>query len=188
MAQKKPKITTDRLILRLPEFKDSQAMCDFVVKNKAHFSPWESTPKDFYYTKNYWEKRIEEACNDFEFDKSCYLNLYAKEDKQLVGVINYDKFIRGAFHSCFLGFKISKQMQGKGLMTEALQASINYVFKELNLHRIAANYMPHNKASAKVLAKCGFEQEGIAKDYLRINGKWEQHVLTACLNEKWRSN
>ena len=180
-----PKIITERLFLRLPEFEDAQVMCDFVIKNKAHLSLWESAQKDSYYTKNYWEKKIEEVRNNFQSDKSCCLNVYTKEDNQLVGMVNYDNFIRGAFHSCFLGFKISKQAQGKGLMTEALQFSICYVFKTLNLHRIGANYMPHNKASARVLAKCGFRQEGIAEDYLYINGKWERHILNSLISKDW---
>ena len=48
-----PKIITERLFLRLPEFEDEQAMRDFVIKNKAHLSPWESMQKDSYCTKNY---------------------------------------------------------------------------------------------------------------------------------------
>ena len=55
----------------------------------------------------------------------------------------------------WIGFKIDQDLQGKGLITDALQASIIYVFKSINLHRIAANYMPRNLASAKVLEKCG---------------------------------
>jgi len=184
-AKNWPKIITDRLILRLPEFEDAQVMCDFVIKNKDHLSPWELAQKDITTQKNYWEKKIEEVRNNFQSDKSCCLNIYTKEDNQLIGMVNYDNFIRGAFHSCFLGFKISKQAQGKGLMTEALQFSIRYVFKTLNLHRIGANYMPHNKASARVLEKCGFTQEGIAEDYLCINGKWERHILNSLINKDW---
>jgi ribosomal-protein-alanine N-acetyltransferase len=180
-----PKITTKRLILKLPELDSAQQMCDFVVQNKEHLSTWEPIQKDDYYTQNYWQKKIAEIRHNFSLDKSCCLNIYAKENNQLIGVANYDNFIRGAFHSCFLGFKISKQAQGQGLMTEALQASIDYVFATLNLHRIAANYMPRNEASARVLAKCGFEQEGVARDYLCIGGKWEEHVLCSLTNRGW---
>ena len=45
--------------------------------------------------------------------------------------------------------------------------------------------MPRNAKSAAVLNKCGFVIEGEAKDYLLINGKWEDHILTACINEDW---
>jgi len=117
-----PKIITKRLILKLPEPDCAQLMCDFVVENKEHLSAWEPLQKEDYYTKNFWQKKIAEIRHNFLSDKSCCFNIYAKESGQLIGVVNYDNFIRGAFHSCFLGFKISKQAQGQGLMTEALQA------------------------------------------------------------------
>jgi ribosomal-protein-alanine N-acetyltransferase len=163
-------------------------MADFVNKNKSHLLPWEPLQSNEYYTVNHWQEKIKEIHQDFLGDKSCCLNLYSKYDEKLIGMVNFSNFVRGAFHSCFLGFKIAADMQNKGLMTESLKASIQYVFNNLNLHRISANYMPRNAASGRVLAKCGFRQEGIAEDYLRINGKWEQHVLTSLINHDWKKS
>jgi ribosomal-protein-alanine N-acetyltransferase len=73
-------------------------------------------------------------------------------------------------------------------MTEALSISTKYIFQELNLHRIMANYMPHNRRSAKVLKRLGFVVEGYATDYLMINGQWEDHILTSLTNPHWRSD
>jgi ribosomal-protein-alanine N-acetyltransferase len=73
-------------------------------------------------------------------------------------------------------------------MTEALSIAINYVFEELNLHRIMANYMPHNRRSGNVLKRLGFVVEGYARDYLMINGKWEDHIFTSLINPHWRSH
>lgn len=70
-------------------------------------------------------------------------------------------------------------------MTEALQIAIQYMFEEQNIHRIMANYMPSNMKSARVLQKLGFMIEGHAKEYLLINGKWEDHVLTSLTNPHW---
>ena len=67
-------------------------------------------------------------------------------------------------------------------MTEIVDASVSYVFQELNLHRIMANYVPENSRSARVLEKLGFEKEGLAKSYLKIAGRWRDHVLTSKLN------
>ena len=60
----------------------------------------------------------------------------------------------------------------------------DYMFEEENLHRIMPNYVPSNKRSEKLLTKLGFVREGLAKDYLFINGKWENHILTALVNDK----
>lgn len=71
-------------------------------------------------------------------------------------------------------------------MTEALNNALQYVFDELNLHRVEANYMPHNVKSASVLKRLGFVAEGFARDYLYINGRWEDHVRTSKTNDNWR--
>ena len=50
-----------------------------------------------------------------------------------------------------------------------------------------ANYMPDNIASAQVLKKLGFVIEGTAKDYLYIDDRWEDHILTSLVNPNWKS-
>lgn len=70
-------------------------------------------------------------------------------------------------------------------MFEALQAAIRYMQRQQNIHRIMANYMPHNQRSGALLARLGFEKEGYAKDYLLIDGRWQDHVLTALTRHEW---
>jgi len=52
------------------------------------------------------------------------------------------------------------------------------------VHRIHANYMPHNRRSGAVLRRLGFVVDGFARDYLQINGRWEDHVLTSLINPR----
>lgn len=61
---------------------------------------------------------------------------------------------------------------------------IAIAFRDLELHRIEANIMPHNKASLRVVEKQGFQFEGLAKKYLKIDGKWEDHIHMVLLNEE----
>ena len=72
-------------------------------------------------------------------------------------------------------------------MTRALTLTNRCMFEQYNLHRIMANYLPENLASGRVLEKLGFVREGIAKDYLRINGVWRDHVLTSLTNDQWQA-
>ncbi len=70
-------------------------------------------------------------------------------------------------------------------MFEALTAAIRYMQRTQHIHRIMANYMPHNQRSGDLLARLGFEKEGYAKDYLLIDGEWRDHVLTALTTRDW---
>jgi ribosomal-protein-alanine N-acetyltransferase len=110
----------------------------------------------------------------------------ARQDPDaIIGSVNFNNFVRRAGQYCALGYGLDRDKEGQGLMTEALRAAIEYVFTTLNMHRIMANYMPWNERSGKVLAKLGFEKEGFARQFLYINGKWEDHIMTALVNEAW---
>jgi ribosomal-protein-alanine N-acetyltransferase len=112
-----------------------------------------------------------------------YLVVHRTDDDLIVGECNFSNIIRGPFQACYLGFSVDQQEEGRGLMYWALQASIDHVFRELGLHRIMANYCPENLRSAALLARLGFAREGLAQAYLKINGAWRDHVLTAKINE-----
>jgi ribosomal-protein-alanine N-acetyltransferase len=72
-------------------------------------------------------------------------------------------------------------------MSAALQSLLPFAFERLGLHRIEAACLPHNEASRKLLEKSGFQEEGLARRYLRINGSWQDHVLYALLrDDPWR--
>ena len=62
-----------------------------------------------------------------------------------------------------------------------MRAVLPFVFDELRLHRLEAACLPHNEPSKAVLAKVGFHEEGLARQYLRINGQWADHLLFALL-------
>src|ERR1019366_4312125 len=71
-------------------------------------------------------------------------------------------------------------------MTAALRVLLPSLFGELNLHRIEAACIPSNAPSIRVLEKCGFNREGLARRYLCINGVWQDHLLFGLLHEDFR--
>jgi ribosomal-protein-alanine N-acetyltransferase len=73
-------------------------------------------------------------------------------------------------------------------MTEALTAVIEHAFTTMGLHRLEANVMPRNEASKGLLVKLGFHDEGIAKRYLQIQGRWEDHTHMVMLREEWEES
>ena len=106
--------------------------------------------------------------------------------ERVVGNINFVQFQRGAAQYCTLGYGIAADREGRGLMREGLTAGIAHVFRVLNMHRIQANYVPWNRRSGGLLRRLGFTVEGYARDYLFLDGVWQDHVLTSLTNPHWR--
>jgi [ribosomal protein S5]-alanine N-acetyltransferase len=100
----------------------------------------------------------------------------------IIGWLNFTNITRDVFQACNMGYKLSERAQHRGYMTEAARAGIDFAFGTLRLHRIMANYQPHNRRSSAVLRRLGFKTEGYAKAYLFINGDWRDHVLTSLVN------
>jgi ribosomal-protein-alanine N-acetyltransferase len=67
-------------------------------------------------------------------------------------------------------------------MADALGAVVRFVFEGLRLHRLEAACVPTNVPSRSLLAKCGFNEEGSAREYLCINGVWQDHILFGMLS------
>ncbi len=107
----------------------------------------------------------------------------AGEPQQVIGAIGLNNIVWGAFCSAFLGYKLDRDFINRGYMSEAIGMVVQYAFQELHLHRIEANVMPRNKASLRALEKNQFISEGVSRAYLRINGRWEDHVHMVRLND-----
>ena len=85
-----------------------------------------------------------------------------------------------------IGYWVGQPYAHRGYMTNALRVLLPSLFGELNLHRIEAACIPTNAPSIRVLEKCGFTREGLARRYLCINGVWQDHLLFGLLHEDFR--
>jgi ribosomal-protein-alanine N-acetyltransferase len=181
---KLPRIETGRLLLTIPEAEAAPRMLAFVDENREHFAPWSPPEPDGYYTEKFWRDYLQSARRQFEQDLSMRLVLTLRDDPNgaVIGDCNFTNIVRGPFQACYLGYKISKSAEGRGLMYEALTAATRYAFETLRLHRIMANYVPVNERSGGLLRRLGFMVEGYARDYLLVGGRWRDHVLTSLTN------
>jgi len=186
LCRPRPHIRTERLILRLPELSDVPEIVRFVRVNRDFHAPWEPSRSADYYSPEYWTDQVERSASNFADDRALNLFLFASQgDPDIIGRLNFSNFVRGAAHFCHCGYALAESAQGKGLMEEALGTAIRYLFDDVGMHRIMANYLPRNVRSASLLARLGFQVEGVAKQYLLINGRWEDHVLTSLVNRDW---
>lgn len=173
-------LETPRLFIRTLQPNDLSIIEEFERKNRVHFSPWQ-TPFSVVQAFPHWLKEIHDG------SAMRFLAVDKTSPSALLGLCNFTQIFRGGFQACYLGYRIDQDYEGQGLMFEALKACIQTLFYEKNLHRIMANYMPHNTRSAKLLDRLGFEKEGYAKSYLFINQRWEDHVLTSLTNPHYKA-
>jgi ribosomal-protein-alanine N-acetyltransferase len=103
------------------------------------------------------------------------------KSEELIGELNINNVQRGVLQSCSIGYWISKDKIGLGFMSESINLIKNFIFNELNLHRIEAACLESNVSSLNVLKNNDFHFEGIARKYLKINGKWQDHLIYSCL-------
>ncbi|MFP6684138.1 MAG: GNAT family N-acetyltransferase [Polyangiaceae bacterium] len=174
-------LTTPRLRLSTPGPEMASRVVDYFVTNRTHLKRWEPPFPKSMFTNAFWEQRLKENQKEYREGRSIRLILTRAEDPEgpMIGSVNFTQIVRGALMGCGLGYSIDEDVQGQGLMTEALSAAIEYVFDELKLHRIMASYIPTNERSGKLLRRLNFQVEGYARDYLFIDGAWQDHVLAA---------
>ncbi len=181
-----PTLVTERLSLSIGLPRDAEAMAAYLVRNRVFHEPTSPILPAESYTAEGWGARFEAFREEFARRQSLRLLVRARSapEGDVLGVVNFSNFVWGYFRACHLGFALDERWQGRGVMREALEASIAYVFDELGLHRVMANHLPTNERSAKVLRAMGFVPEGYARDYLFIRGAWRDHVLTALTNPR----
>ena len=177
-----PCITTPRCRLALLEPHQAEIMAQFRNANRLHLRQWEPTRSDQFFTSAYWEIQLRMALKHFRTGNSVCLVITDPAATEVMGVCNYTNIVRGTMMSCQLGYALASRHQGQGIMYEALQASLDYIFAEGRLHRVMANYRPRNQRSGNLLARLGFKIEGHAEKFMQINGRWEDHVLTSRVN------
>jgi len=131
----------------------------------------------------FWQQKLKQEQDGWhQGSRYCF---YGMKEHQLICQVQVSELVRGVFQAAYLGYKIDEQFQGLGLMREAVTAVIQFAFADLRLHRLMANYQPHNERSGQLLKRMGFRQEGIAEKYLYINGAWRDHVLTSLTNDQF---
>jgi len=179
-------LNTSRLLLRQPVEGDHVALEAFENRNIKNRSPWRSTTGE---PSVDWKTQIIKWQKEFEENRAIRFLLFLREhpNGEVIGLCNFSQIFRGPFQACYLGYQVDAAYEGQGFMSEAVKKTTEYMFEKQNIHRIMANYMPANTRSAKLLKNLGFTIEGLAENYLLINGQWEDHVLTSLTNQKWLS-
>lgn len=166
--------------LRPPEMRDFEAWVSLRERSRAFLAPWEPTWPSDDLTRTAFRRRLRRHAHEMENDEACPFLIF-RDDDLLVGGLTLGQIRRGVAQSTTLGYWMGAPHAGRGLMSRALRAATAFAFSTLRLHRIEAACLPHNEASIRLLERTGFKHEGLARAYLRIDGRWQDHLLFALL-------
>lgn len=177
-----PFIYGQGVYLRGPQMGDYAEWSKLREQSQTFLKPWEPVWAADDLTRPAYRRRLRRYTRDVRDEVAYPFFIFREEDEALVGGCTLSNIRRGVTQACSLGYWVGEPYARQGYVGAAVRALIPFVFEELGLHRLEAACLPTNEPSKRLLLKCGFTQEGYARDYLRINGAWRDHLLFAILN------
>ncbi|RZJ32290.1 MAG: N-acetyltransferase [Brevundimonas sp.] len=178
-----PVVEGEGVILRSPRASDHEAWAELRQASRDYLQPWEPTWPEDDLTRAAYRRRLSIYQRELDAGNAWPFFIFTHHGRTLVGAITLSNVRRGVAETGTVGYWIGSRFAGRGLGTAAVRALIRFAFSELKLHRVEASCVPHNAASRRVLEKAGFEHEGQARAYLKINGAWADHLLFGCVND-----
>jgi [ribosomal protein S5]-alanine N-acetyltransferase len=182
-SEQLPAIVGDGVVLRTPQMSDYAEWASLRETSRDFLTPWEPTWPSDDLTRASFRRRIKRYFEDQRGDLAYPLFIFRKSDNVLVGGLTLANIRRGCAQAGSLGYWMGASYARQGYMTAAVFALLPFAFGTLRLHRIEAACIPANTASVRLLEKTGFRREGFARQYLCIDGVWQDHLLYARLRD-----
>jgi ribosomal-protein-alanine N-acetyltransferase len=170
------------VVLRPLRRRDSHAWLRLRQENRAWLEQWEATSPGY---------RAEPAATFAEYVRALTqqaragtaLPFAVELDGVLVGQLTVSSIAYGSLCSASVGYWVSRDVAGRGVIPTAVAMATDYCFAVLGLHRIEVNIRPENERSLRVVEKLGFRDEGLRRRYLHIQGEWRDHRTFALTTE-----
>jgi ribosomal-protein-alanine N-acetyltransferase len=184
LFRQKPVVVTsgESVDLRYPTKANFREWAALRGESADFLEPWEPTWTEDELSKKAFKARLNRAEIDRESGVAHVFFIFERKSGALVGGITLGNIRYGVARTGQIGYWMGESFAGKGLMQDAVNALISFGFHTLSLHRLEAACIPTNERSIKVLQKTGFSQEGLLKSYLKINGKWQDHLLFSVIS------
>ncbi len=128
------------------------------------------------------EKKFEDESRSKEVFETF---LIIDENEKIIGRVFHFKTVP-YFNSREIGYGLfTRNLHGKGIMTEAVKLLTDYLFKTLLINRLDIHMNVNNLASEKVAINCGYSKEGVARGAVFSRGKHEDIVMYGLLRSEW---
>lgn len=176
-----PKLETKRLVLRALRMEDA----DFIFKE------WGDPMVTHYMTDEEPLKSLDEAEEKLKplqtpekMPNFMWWGIESKADRQLIGTCGYFRWDK-QHHRAEIGYDLCPDYWGQRLMPEALQALIRFGFEQMGLNRVEATTHTENLRSQRVLARLGFQKEGLLREYYCRDGIYNDQFQFSLLKREW---
>ena len=178
------KLEGHQVYLRPPMNRDWSAWSELRAESRDFLTKWEPTWAHDALTRSAFRRRLRAYKAELRQGTSYSFLVFRRSDHDLLGGVTLSNLRRGVAQAASLGYWIGARHSRQGHMSDALTTVLHFAFTELGLHRVEAACLPKNTASKGLLMKCGFREEGYAREYLRIDGRWQDHVLFGILRDE----
>lgn len=176
-----PILTHGDLKLRVAKMRDSKQLEKLILGNRDWLRPWEATNP---HAPNSFDVRSQLRGLLRQLDDQSGMPFVIEVQGQLQGQLNVANVMYGSVSSAVLGYWVSPEVAGRGVMPTAVALVTDYLMDQVGLHRVEINIRPENVASLRVIQKLGFRYEGLKQRYIHINGDWRDHYVFALTKEE----
>lgn len=167
--------------LRVAKMRDSKQLEKLILGNRPWLRPWEATNPE---SPNSFDVRGQLRGLLRQLDDQSGMPFVIEVQGQVQGQLNVANVMYGSVSSAVLGYWVSPEVAGKGVMTVSVALVTDYLMDQVGLHRVEINVRPENTASLRVIQKLGFRYEGLKQRYIHINGDWRDHYVFALTKEE----
>jgi ribosomal-protein-alanine N-acetyltransferase len=183
----KKQYQTERLLLELSEPLLAGRVAAFAAHNREHLASTEPLREKIYFTEAFQRRALARDLRNAREVLALRLWLLPRQNPaggDILGVCGLSALVFAHARSALVSFKLGAGHTGQGYMAEALGELIRIAFEDLELHRLECNILPGNAPALRLAKKLGFEEEGLARKLLKVNGAWEDHLRLSRLNEE----
>jgi ribosomal-protein-alanine N-acetyltransferase len=176
-----PILVNGEIKLRVAKMRDSKQLEKLILGNRPWLRPWEATNPE---SPNSFDVRGQLRGLLRQLDDQSGMPFVIEVQGQVQGQLNVANVMYGSVSSAVLGYWVSPEVAGKGVMPTAVALVTDYLMDQVGLHRVEINVRPENTASLRVIQKLGFRYEGLKQRYIHINGDWRDHYVFALTKEE----
>jgi ribosomal-protein-serine acetyltransferase len=169
--------------LRLLEERHAQELTDLTDRNREHLRawlPWVDTNRTVEDRQNFIRGALKQFAGNQGFTAGIW------HEGRLAGVIGYHS-IDWENRTTAVGYWLSEELQGRGLLTAACRAMVDHAFEELELNRVSITCATENMKSCAIPERLGFRQEGVVRQAEWLYDHFVDHVLYATLVGEWQT-